>query len=253
MTMRMRAGGVGAPLALAILCMIGFKAAAATVTARVQDPYLEMRTGPGRGYPVFYVVEQGEEILIDKRRTDWFRVETVGRRRHRGWVHVSQLMHTVDVHGALLRFEGTSLAAVVDRRWEWSVSGGDFGGASSISTGVACHLTRNIALQLRGSQILGKYSDGELLDVVVQESPFPGWRISPWIQLGTGILRTSPHATIVQSQDRMDRTMEAGAGVNVYLARRFILFVDYRYHNVLTRRDNNQEISEWKFGINIFF
>ena len=248
-----RAGLPLAQLLLAVICMMACKAGAATVTARVHDPYLELRTGPGRGYPVFYVVEQGERIRIDKRRTDWFRVETLGRHAHRGWVHVSQLTHTVDVHGALLRFEGRSLADVVDRRWEWSVAGGDFGGASSISTGVACHLTRNIAVQLRGTQILGSYSNGEMLDLSVQEAPFPEWRVSPWFQLGTGLLRTSPHATIVQSADRTDHTLDVGAGVNLYLARRFILFVDYRYHNVLTRRETNQEISEWKIGFNIFF
>ena len=26
----------------------------------VIDPYVEMHSGPGRGYPVFYVIEQGE-------------------------------------------------------------------------------------------------------------------------------------------------------------------------------------------------
>ena len=29
-------------------------------TVTVADPYLEMRTGPGRGYPIFHVIERGE-------------------------------------------------------------------------------------------------------------------------------------------------------------------------------------------------
>ena len=232
---------------------VSMKCAAAAVTAKVADPYLELRTGPGRGYPVFYVVERGEQIRIDRRRTDWFRVETTGRRQHRGWVHLSQLKDTVDAGGALLTFEGTSLADVADRRWEWTTSGGDFGGASAISTAVARRFTQNIAVQLQATQILGEYSDGKMLTLSVQESPFPKWRVSPWFQLGTGVLRTRPHATLVKSVDRTDHTMDVGAGFNVYLARRFILFMDYRYHNVLTKRENNQEISEWKIGINIFF
>ena len=36
----------------------------------VADPYLELRTGPGRGYPVFHVVDRGETVEIMKRRTD---------------------------------------------------------------------------------------------------------------------------------------------------------------------------------------
>ena len=39
----------------------------------VLDPFLEMRTGPGRGYPVFHIAEEGDSIEIDKRRTDWCR------------------------------------------------------------------------------------------------------------------------------------------------------------------------------------
>ena len=42
----------------------------------VVEPYVEMHTGPGRGYPVFYVAEQGSSIKIIKRRTHWFLVET---------------------------------------------------------------------------------------------------------------------------------------------------------------------------------
>ena len=40
----------------------------------VADPYLELHTGPGRGYPVYRVVPRGERVEILYRRTDWFRV-----------------------------------------------------------------------------------------------------------------------------------------------------------------------------------
>ena len=35
----------------------------------VTAPYLDLHTGPGRGYPVFHSVEEGEEIVIVRRRT----------------------------------------------------------------------------------------------------------------------------------------------------------------------------------------
>ena len=31
----------------------------------VAEPYLEMHTGPGRGYPIFHVVDRGDQIEID--------------------------------------------------------------------------------------------------------------------------------------------------------------------------------------------
>ena len=36
----------------------------------VADPFIELRTGPGRGYPIFHVAERGQEVVIVKRRTD---------------------------------------------------------------------------------------------------------------------------------------------------------------------------------------
>ena len=41
----------------------------AYVQAYVTDPFIEMRTGPGTSYPIFFVAEQGEwiEILKSKR------------------------------------------------------------------------------------------------------------------------------------------------------------------------------------------
>ena len=54
----------------------------------IADPFIELHTGPGRGYPVFHVVERGREVTIVKRRTDWFQVRTdraskAGRRASR--------------------------------------------------------------------------------------------------------------------------------------------------------------------------
>jgi hypothetical protein len=40
----------------------------------VSDPFLELRTGPGRGYPVFHVVARSATIEVMRRRTDWFQV-----------------------------------------------------------------------------------------------------------------------------------------------------------------------------------
>jgi uncharacterized protein YraI len=219
----------------------------------VADAFLEMRTGPGRGYPVFHVAEQGEVISVTRRRTDWFKVTTNTRPPKAGWVHISQMVRTVDDSGDLVKFSHTDLASVADRRWEWSMSGGDFQGASAISSSVTYRFNRNIALQVQASQILGDVSDGMMLVVSIQHSPFPHWRLSPYFQLGTGVLHTEPFSTIVQSDDRTNQTINAGAGVNYYLVRRFLVFLDYRYHNVLTSRNENEEISEWKLGVSVFF
>ena len=52
--------------------------------AVVAEPFLELHTGPGQGFPVFHVVDRGQRIEVLKRRTDWFQVRT--DRGVRGWV-----------------------------------------------------------------------------------------------------------------------------------------------------------------------
>ena len=63
----------------------------------VADPYIEMRTGPGRGYPIFHVADRGAEIAVLKRRTDWFEVRT--DRGVKGWVQQEQLARTMETTG----------------------------------------------------------------------------------------------------------------------------------------------------------
>ena len=66
-------------LALALLAITPGHAEAADDVLRkvaVADPYLEMHTGPGRGYPIFHVVDRGDSIEIVMQRTDWYQVRS---------------------------------------------------------------------------------------------------------------------------------------------------------------------------------
>ena len=68
-----------------------------------------------------------------------------------------------------------------------------------------------------------------------------------------GIVRTEPQASIVATEDREDEVAHAGLGANVYLSDRFILRLEYKRHTVLTSRDDNEEIDQWKTGFSVFF
>jgi len=63
----------------------------------IADPYIELHSGPGRGYPIFHVIERGEEVTLVKRRTDWFDVRS--DRGVEGWVHRDQMISTLEQTG----------------------------------------------------------------------------------------------------------------------------------------------------------
>jgi uncharacterized protein YgiM (DUF1202 family) len=216
----------------------------------VSDPYLDLHTGPGRGYPVFYVAGQGDRVQLLKRRTEWYKIRTP--RGKEGWVHVGQLTSTLDLEGQAIDFHQLGVDDFTNRRWEFGFSGGDFDGAALLTVYGAFALTPNISAQLAASQIMGDYSDGAMGTVNILMQPFPEWRVSPFFTLGTGILRVEPQTTIVQTEDRTDEVAHVGVGANLYLGRRFVLRMEYKHHTVLTSRDDNQEIDEWKAGFSVF-
>jgi len=236
---------------------LGDEASQLLVTeVRVTEPYIELHTGPGRGYPVFHVVAGGDNIRILKRRTNWFLIETNTRRPVSGWARHRDMRMTA----TSLEDDGSATYAGFsdyDRsnpaKWRWTIAGGDFSRAAAISTALAYRLTPNVAVQLEATQILGEFSDGKMLNASIQHYPFPAWRISPYFQLGAGVLQTEPGATLVQAKDRIDNTLLVGGGMNVFLGRRFNFFLDFRRHTVLTSRDDNEEIDEWKLGFNVSF
>ena len=221
----------------------------------VSDPYIEMHTGPGRGYPVFYVAGQGDRITLLKRKTDWFKVRLARGSfdTREGWVHVDQLQHTLDLEGNPLVVPRTGIDAFANRRWEFGLGGGNIDGAATINGYLAFNLVPHVGVQGEVAQILGQYSDGYMGSLSVYVRPFPGARFSPFFNIGTGYIVIRPQTTIVQARDLDDEIVHAGVGADVYISRKFLLRLEYRRHTVLTSRDDNEELNQWKAGFSIFF
>src|SRR5271163_2254918 len=59
----------------------------------VADPYLEMHSGPGRGFPIVYVIGRDELVTVLYSRTDWYKVRAP--RGQEGWVRRADLAHAV--------------------------------------------------------------------------------------------------------------------------------------------------------------
>jgi hypothetical protein len=210
-----------------------------------------MHTGPGRGYPVYHVVDRGETVDIIKQRTDWFLVRAANGKE--GWVDRAQMELTLQRDGEQFSLRRATIEDFTNARWETGILAGDFGGANSISVYGSYSLNPNVSVELWGTQILGNFSNGWMASGNIVHEAFPEWRVSPFFTLGAGYIRTEPKSTIVLPEDRNDQIGHVGAGFRIYVTRRFLLRAEYKSYVVFTSRDENEEIEEWKAGFAFFF
>jgi len=243
---------------LCLLVFIGFAFAAVAQAddlnqkILVADPFIELHTGPGRGYPVFHVVERGREVVIVKRRTDWYEVRT--DQDVEGWVSRQQMAATLVPTGEPVDLQEPTRENYMSRRWQGGVMAGDFGGASLISAFGGYSFSDNLSVELTVNHILGEFSNGVSATLGLMHVFAPEWRLSPYFTMGTGIIYTDPKSTLVRSADRTDQLGYVGGGLQFYLTRRFMLRSEYRKNVIFTSRDNNEEVTEWKYlGFAFFF
>ena len=217
----------------------------------VQDPFVDLRSGPGRGFPATLSVERDATIVLLRQRTDWIKVRAANGRE--GWVHRSQLERTLTPGGAPVQVAGPKPESRLEHRWEASLGTGDFGGANVVSVAGAFALTPSLLVRADANQLLGSFSDGWLGTAGIAHVFMPEWRVSPFVGIGGGVVTISPKATLVQAEDRTDTTAYAGLGVRGFLTNRFLLQAEYRSYVVFTSRDENEEIDAWTVAFTYFF
>lgn len=243
------------PITIVLLLIVVSKIALAEEnrlpTATVDAPFIEMHTGPGRGYPVFYVAERGETVEILMQRTDWYKVRHA--RGKEGWVYVDEMALTLDYRGEPLDLNLANFESFKNRQWEAGFMAGDFGGTDAISVYGGYHMTRNLSAEVEYTESFGNTSDGRALSLSLVHQPFPNWRYSPFFTIGGGVRETSPKSNLVSTEERSDNTANVGVGIRIYLLRRVMLRLQYKNHAVLTDRDDDEEVEEWKIGISAFY
>jgi hypothetical protein len=217
----------------------------------VAEPYLELHTGPGRGFPVTQVVARGESVDVIVRRTDWFLVRTA--RGYEGWVREADMQLATLADGSPFLFNRGDREGFREHAWEGGVLAGAYGGASAVQAFVARSLTEHLKLELSGGQFLGNRSNGYLAELGLAHVFAPQWRFSPFVTLGMGYERSVPKATLVQPVTQNLQSAYEGLGGRYYLARRFYLRGEYRHHTVITHTDTNEVKQEWKLGFAFFY
>ncbi|ARD21367.1 SH3 domain-containing protein [Shewanella japonica] len=221
---------------------------AATLTIDV--PFIELHSGPSAGYPVVHVVEQSEEVTVLVKRTAWIKVRD--KRGVEGWFHEDDLFG-FSQHGQAVEQTQLGIDAYLSRDWEAGVMYGDFEGANLYTIQIGYVFTPVFSAEISAGKALGSISDSDLFEAMLISHPFPEWVVSPYIGVGGGIIKTSPHSVIADSQSRENTLMSAAAGLKYHLGRNFILRAEYKFSLALTDRDENEQLQSWQLGFSVFF
>jgi opacity protein-like surface antigen len=245
------------PLALAGLLLLAALLTPAVSAAReylqlfVTAPYLELHTGPGRGYPVFHVVPRDGSVDVLFRRTDWFKVRT--EQGVEGWASQTDMQKMVLADGSLFKFDLGDRAGFTSHRYEMGMFAGQYGGATLISGSMSFSFNPQLALEASFGQFLGNFSNGETENIGFAHVFVPEARWSPFVTIGLGLVQTQPKATLVAAPDRDEQSAYVGGGIRFYLTRRFFLRAEYRQYWIFTKRNQNEDADEWKAGFAFFF
>jgi hypothetical protein len=224
----------------------------------IADPFLDLRTGPGRGYPVFYIAERGERISILRRRTDWFKVRIP--RGKVGWVSREQMERTLTDAGVAKTFRDVLYEDYLRRRFEASFSVGSVSGDGianrdvSLTGAAGYRINDNLTLELSLANIADPFFSARLTYLSLVSVPFPQSSVTPTFSLGIGNATITPKATLINVPEVDTQMANAGIGARVYFARRFFLRVDYKVHRVfIDEMDRTDQFNEVSTGVGFFF
>ena len=220
----------------------------------IVDPFIELHTGPGAGYPIFYVVDRGTEVQVLRRKTDWFKIVTDDGKT--GWASRNQMRRTLLPSGEEFKIVELDLEDFTQRRWVLGVTGGEFESAPVFTLFTAYSFTENLAAELHFGQSVGRKSSATLIKANAVMQPLPDLKYSPYLTLGLGKIEVSPSSTLIVTQDDSNDFAQFGLGIQRYITRSFLFrleFNEYIIFSADSTRNDNEEVNEWKFGFAVFF
>ena len=240
-------------LSIFLLCCVGLQQvhAAEYPSVQIAEPFIDIHTGPGRGYPKTQIVERGGWLEVLSRRTSWIKVRTT--KGHEGWVNQNDMALTLDPDGEPTQISTVGEGDFAHRRWELGFKVGTFSGARTSDAYLGYYFTDNLSIEATMGEAYGTTVDFLFLNGSLTHQPWPQWRYSPYITLGGGIKRTDYSKTEVQLSERIDQTLHAGLGLRMYITHQIMLRGEYRATVILTDQDQNEESDEWTIGLSAFF
>ncbi|MFO1465586.1 MAG: SH3 domain-containing protein [Steroidobacteraceae bacterium] len=215
----------------------------------VTEAFVEMHSGPGRGYPVTYVVGRGEAVQVLYSRTDWFKVRAP--RGQEGWVRREELAKTQLADGSPAPIPPYPDFAT--HRWELGAGYGVYNHQNLVAAYVDRAITESLDVELTLQQALGTIDNRYLATIGIRHTFIPEWRwLSPTAGLGTGV-QYIDKSTPPQPLDKTNQVAYVTLGLRGFITKKFMWRLDWRNYVVFTKENDNKEPEEWKFALAVFF
>ncbi len=222
-----------------------------TERLQITDPYLEMHTGPGRGYPIHHVAARAEWVEIELRYTDWYKVRTENGKE--GWVHRRQLLTTLTDAGVARSFRDLAFDDYLQRKVEVGAGWGHFKKEPMLKFWVGYKLSDSINIEATAGQVQGVFSGTTFWHVNLQLEPFSDQRISPFFAAGMGSFKNIPNTSLVSAIPTNAKLSNASVGVRYYLTERFVLRADYSIYTAFLNDTRSGEYRAITGGLSFFF
>jgi hypothetical protein len=231
-------------------CLAGsLQAASRHLELVVSEPYLEMHSGPGRGYPVIYVIARDDVVTVLFSRTDWYKVRAPHGQE--GWVRREDLARTKLDTG-----EPAPIPPYPDfasHRWEFGAGYGVYNRQNLVTAYGDYGLTNSLDVEAVVEQAFGTLDNRYIASLGLRHTFIPEWKwFSPTIGLGAAfqhIEDKTPPAPL----EKNNQMAYVSVGARGFITRRFMWRADWRKYVVFNDLNVNEELEEWKFGLAVFF
>ena len=236
-----------------ILCASWFVAqeASADTPAVVVEPFLELHTGPGRGYPVFYIAEKGELISLVKQRTDWFQVRLPNGQV--GWAQRLEVEKTLRASGHRKRLTEKLYDDWISKRLSLGWAAGTFAGDPALFVRAMYDMTDHLGLEGNIASSSGDLGSTDLYYLGLVVTPWG----NPWFSisgtLGAGWVHVDPESLLVDASSDVFPEAHAGIGFKLHLFRDLFVRGDFRNYSLFMDSNRTREFQGYSLGVSFQF
>ncbi len=217
----------------------------------VNEPHLDMHTGPGEGYPIYYVAERGENLEIVLQQTSWFKVRN--NQGKEGWAEISDMNRTLDVNAQPNYFYHPSLDNPDRRQWEGGFITGKSDDLNQLGAYLGYTFYQHYTVETTFSENIGDYTTGNIFSINTSYQFSPNWRYSPFILFGIGKHTNHYSSHLNGDTSESDTIANIGVGLRIHLTRGLFIRSQYIHSLSLSNSIHQREVNQWNIGLSAFF